>query len=92
MVHAAQLDKQAARKKAKARAPSPDQFAQSKMRAEIVSPYKQNWILAISIAIGESVPESCTLRFCLFPNDTSPRKVVAMSVFFLLLLSVYCER
>lgn len=72
MVYAAQLDKQAARKKARARAPSPDQFAQSKMRAEIVSPYKQNWILAISIAIGESVP-----GIMHFPALSSPKEYLA---------------
>lgn len=47
-----QVDKKKAQKEARAKAPAPDQFAQSKMKAEIVNPYKQNWILVISIAIG----------------------------------------
>ncbi|CAN0014996.1 unnamed protein product, partial [Sphacelaria rigidula] len=46
-----EVDAKAARKEAKKKAPAPDQFSQSKMRAEIVNPYKQNWILAISIGI-----------------------------------------
>ncbi|CAM9416891.1 unnamed protein product [Ascophyllum nodosum] len=46
-----ELDAKRARKQARAKAPAPDQFAQSKMKAEIVNPYKQNWILVISIAI-----------------------------------------
>lgn len=46
------MDKKKAIKEAKAKAPAPDQFAQDKMKAEIVNPYKQNWILVISIAIG----------------------------------------
>lgn len=47
-----QVDKKKAIKEAKAKAPKADQFAQSKMKAEIINPYKQNWILVISIAIG----------------------------------------
>lgn len=47
-----QVDAKAARKEARAKAPAADQFAQSKMKAEIVNPYKQNWILVISIVIG----------------------------------------
>eukprot|EP00752_Nemacystus_decipiens_P009897 g8830.t1 len=46
-----EVDKRKAQKEARAKAPAPDQFAQSKMKAEIVNPYKQNWILVISIAI-----------------------------------------
>eukprot|EP00903_Cladosiphon_okamuranus_P013923 g12950.t2 len=46
-----EVDKKKAQKEARAKAPAPDQFAQSKMKAEIVNPYKQNWILVISIAI-----------------------------------------
>jgi len=46
------VDKKKAQKEARAKAPAPDQFAQSKMKAEIVNPYKQNWILVISIVIG----------------------------------------
>ncbi|CAM9685124.1 unnamed protein product [Ectocarpus fasciculatus] len=46
-----EVDRKKAIKEAKAKAPAPDQFAQSKMKAEIVNPYKQNWILVISIAI-----------------------------------------
>lgn len=47
-----QVDKKKAIKEARAKAPAADQFAQSKMKAEIVNPYKQNWILVISIVIG----------------------------------------
>lgn len=46
------MDKAAARKEARAKAPAPNQFAQEKMKAEIVNPYKQNWILIICIVIG----------------------------------------
>ncbi|CAM9927695.1 unnamed protein product [Ectocarpus sp. 12 AP-2014] len=46
-----EVDRKKAIREAKAKAPAPDQFAQSKMKAEIVNPYKQNWILAISLAI-----------------------------------------
>ncbi|CAM9155661.1 unnamed protein product [Ectocarpus sp. 6 AP-2014] len=46
-----EVDRKKAIQEAKAKAPAPDQFAQSKMKAEIVNPYKQNWILAISLAI-----------------------------------------
>lgn len=46
-----EVDKKKAQKEARAKAPAPDQFAQSKMKAEIVNPYKQNWILVISIVI-----------------------------------------
>ncbi|CAM9945626.1 unnamed protein product, partial [Ectocarpus sp. 13 AM-2016] len=42
-----EVDRKKAIREAKAKAPAPDQFAQSKMKAEIVNPYKQNWILAI---------------------------------------------
>lgn len=50
----AQVDRKKAIREARAKAPAADQFAQSKMKAEIVNPYKQNWILAISLAIGVS--------------------------------------
>ncbi|GAB5037818.1 Hypothetical protein NocV09_11000070 [Nannochloropsis oceanica] len=39
------------RRKAKRKAPSPDQYPAEKIREEIVSPYKNNWILFISITI-----------------------------------------
>lgn len=69
-----QLDAERARKEARARSPPPDQFAQSKMKAEIANPYKQNWILVISIAIGESRAYGVSLAF-------NPRLFSGASIF-----------
>lgn len=38
-------------KKVKRKAPAPDQFPKERIRDEIVSPYKNNWILFIAITI-----------------------------------------
>jgi hypothetical protein len=38
-------------RKKKKKAPAPDQFPAERIKAEIVSPYKNNWILFIMITI-----------------------------------------
>lgn len=46
-----EADLQKEREKQSKRPPDPGQISQSKLRSEIVSPYKQNWIGLISVAI-----------------------------------------